>query len=32
VDDVAAVLDLIAEHAGWYARTRIADELSCPVG
>ncbi|MEU0151932.1 pyridoxal phosphate-dependent decarboxylase family protein [Micromonospora fulviviridis] len=31
-DDVAAVLDLIAEHAGRYARTRAADELSCPVG
>ncbi|GAB3355288.1 aspartate aminotransferase family protein [Micromonospora halotolerans] len=31
-EDVAAVLDLIAEHAGWYARTRTADELSCPVG
>ncbi|MFG2109043.1 pyridoxal phosphate-dependent decarboxylase family protein [Micromonospora chersina] len=30
-DDVAAVLDLIAEHAGWYARTRTADELT-PVG
>ncbi|MGB2569122.1 pyridoxal phosphate-dependent decarboxylase family protein [Micromonospora citrea] len=32
VDDVAHVLDLIAEHAGWYVRTRTAGELSCPVG
>lgn len=31
-DDIAGVLDLVAEHAGWYARTRTADELSCPVG
>lgn len=31
VDDVAHVLDLIAEHAGWYVRTRTAGELSCPI-
>ncbi|MCL7458129.1 aspartate aminotransferase family protein [Micromonospora echinofusca] len=32
LDDIAHVLDLIAEHAGWYARTRATAELSCPVG
>ncbi|MDH6461620.1 L-2,4-diaminobutyrate decarboxylase [Micromonospora sp. A200] len=31
VDDIAHVLDLIAEHAGWYVRTRTAGELSCPI-
>ncbi|GAA4564324.1 lysine decarboxylase DesA [Micromonospora coerulea] len=31
-DDIAQVLDLLAEHAGWYLRTRTAGELSCPVG
>ncbi|TDB73756.1 aspartate aminotransferase family protein [Micromonospora sp. KC723] len=31
-EDVAHVLDLIAEQAGWYVRTRTAGELSCPVG
>ncbi|MBW4701025.1 aspartate aminotransferase family protein [Micromonospora sp. RL09-050-HVF-A] len=32
LDDIAHVLDLIAEHAGWYARTRATAELSSPVG
>ncbi|MFD6716802.1 pyridoxal-dependent decarboxylase [Micromonospora sp. TSRI0369] len=32
VDDIAHVLDLIADHAAWYARTATAAELSCPVG
>ncbi|MCX4390217.1 aspartate aminotransferase family protein [Micromonospora peucetia] len=32
LDDIAHVLDLIAEHAGWYAQTRATAELSCPVG
>ncbi|SCF32932.1 L-2,4-diaminobutyrate decarboxylase [Micromonospora purpureochromogenes] len=31
VADIAHVLDLIAEHAGWYVRTRTAGELSCPI-
>ncbi|MEV1286561.1 aspartate aminotransferase family protein [Micromonospora sp. NPDC049679] len=31
LDDVRQVVDLIAEHAGWYVQTRTA-ELSCPVG
>ena len=30
--DVAGVLELIAEHADRYARTRAAEPLSCPVG
>ncbi|MFJ6199066.1 pyridoxal phosphate-dependent decarboxylase family protein [Micromonospora sp. NPDC092111] len=32
LDDIAHVLDLIAEHASWYARTRTTAELSSPVG
>ncbi|RKN47759.1 pyridoxal phosphate-dependent decarboxylase family protein [Micromonospora endolithica] len=32
VDDIAAVLDLIAGHASWYADTRSAAALACPVG
>ncbi|WP_420116224.1 pyridoxal phosphate-dependent decarboxylase family protein, partial [Micromonospora sp.] len=32
LDDIAHVLDLIAEHAGWYARARATAELSSPVG
>ncbi|MFI5488557.1 pyridoxal phosphate-dependent decarboxylase family protein [Micromonospora echinaurantiaca] len=32
VADIAHVLDLIAEHAAWYARASSAAELSCPVG
>ena len=31
MDDVAHVLDLIADHAAWYARTAATAELSCPV-
>ncbi|WBB77778.1 aspartate aminotransferase family protein [Micromonospora sp. WMMD882] len=31
VADVAAVVDLIADHAAWYVRTSAAD-LPCPVG
>ncbi|MFC7549144.1 pyridoxal phosphate-dependent decarboxylase family protein [Plantactinospora sp. GCM10030261] len=30
--DIVGVLDLIADHAAWYARTTAAAELSCPVG
>lgn len=30
--DVAGVIELIAEHADRYARTRAAEPLSCPVG
>ncbi|MEU6076736.1 aspartate aminotransferase family protein [Micromonospora sp. NPDC047074] len=32
LDDIAHVLDLIAEHAAWYAQTRATAELSCTVG
>lgn len=32
IDDIAHVVDLIADHAAWYARSTAAAELSCPVG
>ncbi|MDM4719547.1 aspartate aminotransferase family protein [Micromonospora sp. WMMA1363] len=32
IDDIAAVLNLIADHAAWYAQTTATAELTCPVG
>ncbi|WP_433393207.1 pyridoxal phosphate-dependent decarboxylase family protein [Micromonospora sp. KLBMP9576] len=32
LDDIAHVVDLVAEHADWYAQTRAAAALPCPVG